>query len=194
MKFNDIENIFCEGLTNENKICKKPISKYFYFEKYAFIRIQIQEYFENKDFKFMEILFEVFKNMKNIGSLELKYAFNSDLLMLISKFDTTAILKMLENCQREEKKNKDVHIYFSSFKYISKQFLENLQIIFDKHENQYQHHSFDQFLRIQIKRLTTLLTKLSYHKQYHDKIEGILDSLETESNEIIFNIKSEYIF
>ena len=130
--------------------------------------------------------------MKNLGSLELKYAFNADLLMLISKFDTHTILKMFESMNKKDNKNKEeVQKCFSSFKYLTKQFLENLQIIFDKHENQYHHYSFDQFMRIQIKRLTTLLTKLNFQKLYHNKVEDILDTLESEANEIFYNLKLE---
>lgn len=191
-KFNERRKLYCEVLTDEGKVCKAPISEYFYASKYTFRRVPTQKYFQNYNLEFMNNLFEVLKNLKSLETLKLHSNIWEDIGIILKSLDFGSILWNLEDHgeARKDQIAKELKC-LESFKNTSSGFLQNLQQIFEFHEKNYFRLTFQQYLRIQIKRLTELLGKLVAHQKYQLRVEGLLEDMETQCNEIIYKLKSE---
>jgi hypothetical protein len=191
-KFNERRKLYCEALTENNKVCKMPISEFFYSSKYSFDRVPTQKYFQNYNLEFMNTLFEVLKNLKTLETLKLHSTFWDDIQMVLKTLDTSSILRNLEdnNNMSNDKISEELKCLLA-FKNIGNGFLQNLQLIFEYYEKNFFRLTFQQYLRIQIKQLTELLGKLVTHQKYQTRVETLLDEVQTQCNEIIYKLKSE---
>jgi hypothetical protein len=190
-KFNERRKLYCEALINDNKVCKMPISDFFYSSKYTFKRVPVQKYFQNYNLEFMNTLFEVLKNLKTLDTLKLHSTFWNDIQMVLKTLDVNSILRNLEDNNMNNDKISEELKCLLSFKNIGNIFLQNLQLIFEYYEKNFLHLTFQQYLRIQIKQLTELLGKLVTHQKYQLRVESLLNELDNHCNEIIYKLKSE---